>query len=135
MSHFTTIKTKITDIPSLVAALADVGFKTVEVHQEPQHLFGYQGDQRAQVAEIIIRRKFVGRASNDIGFKLQRDGTFDAIVSQYDRTKYSQAWLQRLLQRYAYHAVRAKLEEQGFALVNEEQHQDAQIHLVLRRVT
>ena len=78
-------------------------------------------------------RKFVGAASNDIGFKRQEDGTFEAIISAFDRRKYSQEWLGRLTQRYAYHATRAKLEEQGFAIVSEEKNPAGQIHLVLRR--
>jgi hypothetical protein len=38
------------------------------------------------------------------------------------------------MQRYAYHAARAKLEDQGFALVREEVQQGERIHLVLRRM-
>jgi hypothetical protein len=41
--------------------------------------------------------------------------------------------LRKLTQRYAYHAARAKLEEQGFALANETT-EKGQIHLVLRRM-
>ena len=39
----------------------------------------------------------------------------------------------RLAQRYGYHAVKAKLDQQGFSLVEEEVQQDKTIHLVLRR--
>jgi hypothetical protein len=120
MSHFTVLRTHITDVESLVKALAELGFPQVEVHQTAQHLYGYQGDVRPQTAEVIIRRQFIGRASNDIGFKRQEDGTFDAIISDYDRARY--------------HVARARLEEQGFALVTEETQQDGQIHLVLRRM-
>jgi hypothetical protein len=133
VSHFTTIKTRIADVNALVKALADLGFKQVEVHEEAQHLYGYQGDQRAQAAEVIIRRRYVGHASNDIGFKRQPDGKFEAIISQFDRAKCSQAWLDRLTQNYAYHTARAKLEEQGFILVSEERPQGGPIRLVLRR--
>ena len=134
MSHFTVLRTHITDTDALVKALADMGFTQVEVHQVAQHLYGYQGDVRPQTAEVIIRRTFIGPASNDIGFKRKEDGTFDAIISDYDRAKYSQQWLHRLTQRYAYHVARAKLEEQGFVLVTEETQQDERIHLVLRRM-
>jgi hypothetical protein len=120
MSHFTSIKTRIADLEALTKALTDLGFKTIEVHTEAQNLYGYQGDQRSQRAEVIIRRKFVGSASNDIGFKRQTDGTFEAIISNYDRTKYSRSWLEQLTHRYAYHVTRAKLQEQGFDLVTEE---------------
>ncbi len=43
-------------------------------------------------------------------------------------------FLQQMTQRYAYYVARAKLEEQGFALSNEEVQQDGRIHLVLRRM-
>lgn len=42
--------------------------------------------------------------------------------------------LQKLTQRYAYHAAREKLEAQGFTLASEEVQQDGRIHLVLRRM-
>ena len=133
MSHFTTLKTRITDVKALRAALADLGFKEVEVHDKAQPLHGYRGDEREQTAEVIIRRKHLGWLSNDLGFKRNADGAFDALISEYDRGKYSQEWLDRLTQRYAYHAARAKLEEQGFVLASEEQ-KDGRIHLVLRRM-
>jgi hypothetical protein len=134
MSHFTVLRTQVTDVDALVKALEDVGFKHAEVHTTAQHLYGFQGDVRPQTAEVIIRRKYIGRLSNDIGFKRREDGTFDAIISDYDRAKYSQEWLNRLTQRYAYHVARAKLTEQGFALVSEEVQEGARIHLVLRRM-
>ena len=134
MSHFTRLKTRITDKAALVQALADVGYKLVETHDTPQHLYGYQGDRRAQTAEVIVRRKYVGRASNDVGFRRSDDGSFEAIISAYDRRKHSQAWLDRVTQRYAYHVARAKLKEQGFDLVSEETARDGRIRLVLRRL-
>jgi len=133
MSHFTTIKTQFVDAKHLKQALADLGFKTVEVHEVARHLYGYEGDVRRQTAEVIIRRKFVGPASNDIGFKRQSDGTFEAIISEFDREEYSKRWLNRLAQRYAYHVIREKLHQQGFAFVEEQVQQDKTIHLTLRR--
>ena len=134
MSHFTRLKTRLTDQAALVKALADVGYKLVEVHDTPQHLYGYGGDRRAQTAEVIVRRKYVGKASNDIGFRRTDDGSFEAIISLFDRLKHSRGWLRRLTQRYAYHVARAKLKEQGFDLVSEETAKDGRIHLVLRRL-
>lgn len=133
MSHFTVMKTKIVDQEALVKALMDLGFQEVEVHETAQHLYGYRGDQRAQTAEVIVRRKYIGRASNDIGFKLGQNGTYTALISEYDRDQYGQEWLNQLSQRYAYHVARMKLTQQGFDLVNEEIQQDGRIHLVLRR--
>lgn len=134
MSHFSVIKTRITDQDALVKSLAELGFKHVEVHEEAQHLYGYQGDRRRQTAEVIVRRKYIGRASNDIGFKRQEDGTFQATISDYDRHRYNQQWLDRLNQRHAYHVTRARLKEQGFDLVGEETERDGRIRLVMRRM-
>ena len=36
MSHYTRLKTRITDAAALTLALADVGFPTVEVHASAQ---------------------------------------------------------------------------------------------------
>jgi hypothetical protein len=134
MSHFTVVKTQITSVDALVQALADLGFKDVEVHAEARHLYGFLGDRRRQTAEVIVRREFIGRASNDVGFKRQENGAFDAIISKYDRCKFSVDWLGRLAQRYAYHVTRAKLEQQGFDLVSDEVQADGRVHLVLRRI-
>lgn len=135
MSHFTVIKTEITDTESLANALGDIGFRTTEMYQVPQHLNGYLGDQRKQVAHIIIRPKYVGSASNDIGFLRGDDGTYTAIISEYDRVKHNQQWLDKLAQCYAYHVTISKLNEQGFVLITDERQKDGQIHLVLRRMT
>ena len=134
MSHFTTLKTQLVDAEALLKALSDLGFKNVERHDTPQSLQGYRGDWRSQQAHLIIRRKYVGAASNDIGFLRSDDGSFDAIISEYDRRKYSPQWLDGLTQRYAYHVTRARLATQGFDLIAEETQPDGRIHLVLRRM-
>ncbi|REJ91790.1 MAG: DUF1257 domain-containing protein [Planctomycetota bacterium] len=134
MSHFTSIHTRLVDKSALVAALSDVGFDDVEVHDQAQQLYGYRGDKRRQTAEVIIRRQYVGSASNDIGFRRRDDGAFDAIISEYDRSKYGPKWIERLTQRYAYHVTRHQLNEQRFDVVKEEIQADGKIHLSLRRM-
>lgn len=134
MSHYATIKTRFTDTAALVKALGDVGFKTVEMHATAQHLNGYQGDRRVDTAEVILRREYVGSASNDIGFKRATDGTLQAIISDYDRGRYGQVWLDRLSQRYAYNVARGELQQQGFSVASETIEADQAIRLVLRRV-
>ena len=135
MSHFTAIKTQIKDTEALVKALSDVGFKQVEVHETAQHLYGFQGDVRSQTAEIIIRRKYVGGASNDIGFQRQVDGTFEALISAYDRRQYGQPWLKQLTQRYGYHALMAAAPAQGFTVEEEAVLADGTIRVVVGRWT
>ncbi len=133
MSHFTCIKTQIKNRDALVKALADIGFKEVEVHETAQHLYGYQGDVRAQTAEVIIRRKYLSSASNDIGFKRQEDGQFEAIISEYDRHRYSQDWLNGLTQRYGYRALMATAPAQGFTVEEEQTLEDGTIRVVVAR--
>jgi hypothetical protein len=135
MSHFTAIKTQLKDAAALVKALSDVGFKQVEVHDTAQHLYGFQGDIRSQTAEVIIRRKYVGGASNDIGFQRQADGTFEAMISEYDRHKYNQPWLNQVTQRYGYHALMAAAPAQGFTVEEEETLSDGTIRVVVGRWT
>lgn len=133
MSHFTCIKTQIKNVDALVKALVDVGLKNVEVHETAQHLYGYQGDVRPETAEVIIRRKYISSSSNDIGFKRQEDGQFQAIISDYDRQKYSQQWLNRLMQRYGYYALMATAQEQGFTVEEDEVLEDGTVRVVVAR--
>jgi hypothetical protein len=134
MSHFTIMNTKINDTPMLIKALADKGHKHIEVHEEGVHLYGYQGDERPETAEIVIRRNHLGSMSNDLGFKRQPDGNYQAIISSYDRGRYNEKWLGELMQRYAYHVTRERLLGQGFDLIEERTMQDGRIQLVGRRV-
>ncbi len=133
MSHFTAIKTQIKDAAALVKALSDVGFKQVEVHDTAQHLYGFQGDIRSQTAEVIIRRKHIGGASNDMGFQRQTDGTFEAMISEYDRRQYSQQWLNQVTQRYGYHVLMATAPAQGFTVEEEDVLADGTIRVVVGR--
>lgn len=114
MSHYTRCKTKLSDHQSLLKALADLGLKGVRYNEVPQQLEGYQGDKREQTAEIIIPRSSVGMSSNDIGFKRAEDGTYEAIISDYDKRRYSQEWLKKLNQRYSYQKVTKELEDMGY---------------------
>ncbi|MGB3518746.1 MAG: DUF1257 domain-containing protein [Leptolyngbya sp. DLM2.Bin15] len=134
MSHFSAIKTQIKSADALLQALADLGFRTVEHHTTAQPLYGYQGDRRSQTAEVIVRRKHLGHLSNDLGFKRQADGTYQAIISDYDRGHdYGQDWLNQLTQRYGYHHLKAIAPAQGFAIEEEETLADGTIRLVVGR--
>jgi hypothetical protein len=92
MSAYREQKTSINDAQCLMTALQAKGFKPVR-HTAAVQLEGYHGDRRQQTAEIVIPRAQVGSASNDIGFKLQANGNYTAIISAFDSTKYNEAWL------------------------------------------
>jgi len=136
MSHYTTVETEFTDQECLLDALNDIGFTAdkVEVHEAAQQLFGYGGDQREQRAHVIIRRQWVGRASNDVGFFRQPDGTFQAIISEFDarHAKWSSAGLGKLKQRYNYHVYKKLAERKGYR-VRERQDEKGTIKLTLAR--
>ena len=85
MSHFVNVVTQMKNREALILALIRSGFaeNVIEVHDTPQNLYGYQGDVRAQKAHIIVRRRYVGSSSNDIGFE-NVNGTFVAHISEFD---------------------------------------------------
>ncbi len=114
MSHYCEIQTELRDPDALVVALRALGFPAVEVHPVPQTLTGYAGDERPERAEVIVRRRYVGRAANDLGFARQPDGTFRAIISEYDQGQgYDAPWLGRLAQEYALARVQAVARAHG----------------------
>jgi len=115
MSAYITLVTPMTDRQCLLAALADLGFgpQKVEVHEDVTELVGYAGDRRQSRAHVVIRRRFVGTSSNDIGFELTPTG-YQAHVSDFDRSRYGADWLSELGGRYEVHhaAKLARLAEE-----------------------
>ena len=84
----------------LKGALGDMGYTEVETHEIAQPLFGYHGDMRPEKANIIVRRKHVGSAANDVGFIKSADGTYSAIISEFDSHKHNSDWMKALKQHY-----------------------------------
>ena len=134
MSAYTTLKTKMVSAAHLVKALRDVGFTEVEVHETPQPLVGWLGFGREQKAEIIVRKKHVGAASNDIGFTRDENGHFVALISEFDSVRYNRTWLQSLVQGYAFHVVKDQLAAQDFSVVDESVDEDRNIRIQVRRM-
>jgi hypothetical protein len=135
MSHFTRVRTTLRDPELLAEALAAVGFATAETHDSPQTLYGYQGDARPERAEVIVRRRDVGRLSNDIGFRRRGDGGFEAIISEYDRSRYGQTWLTELARAYGHAAALRYAEENGYEVQSDETEENGGRRMVLRRYT
>jgi hypothetical protein len=118
LSAYQTQSTVFEDKDSLVKGLGENGYglNTVEVHDTPQTLYDYCGHPRPQKAHIILRRQFVwtsvpfsgyfqGGAANDIGFLKNTDGTYTAIISEYDSMRHNAAWITNLTKSYAKHAL------------------------------
>ena len=126
MSHFTKIKTQIAQKEFLLRALKDLGHSYEEGEVK---IRGYAGASTA--VEVRIPTNSSGY---DIGFSKNGD-TYEVVADWYGVRGFNRkSFLERLAQRYAYHATKAKLEEQGFAVSAEETQNDGRIHLVLRRI-
>jgi hypothetical protein len=127
MSHFTRIKTKMVEKAFITQALDDLGYGWEEGKLQMQGFLG----ERAGV-EIKVRTPDKGY---EIGLRKSGDA-YEIIADWYGvRGVRKNEFQQQLMQRYAYHAARAKLMEQGFDLVSEATEQDGRLHLVLRRVS
>lgn len=117
MSHYNKIKTELKNKDSLLKALAKMGFgeDKVELHDQASCLYGYQGDARAQKANIIVRRKYVGSAANDLGWELQEDGTYAAHISDYDRGRYGKKWQEDLEMHYGVEQAKNAFSAEGWS--------------------
>jgi len=110
MSHYTRQPTQFVDGECLARALREL-FPKVELHEQPQPLYGYHGDVRPEKAHVIVRRQHVGSSSNDLGFVRRPDGRYELIVSEFDSGTlgYNASWLGWLSQKYAVHATQKAL--------------------------
>jgi len=125
MSHFTQLQTRMVDPDYLMAACRDLGFQCERGQLE---IRGYQGARMA----VEIRMP-TASAGYDIGFR-KRDDSYDMVADWWGIKDIKQeTLLGQLTQRYAYHATRAQLAQQGFDLISETRESDGRLHLVLRR--
>ncbi|MFN7036547.1 MAG: DUF1257 domain-containing protein [Bellilinea sp.] len=124
MSHISKLKTEWVDAEILILALHDLGYPVERGELKITSLKGEQTD-----VEIKIRPPLSG----EIGFR-RRNGKFEIIADWFSVLGVKrQNLIRQINQRYAYHAARQKLEEQGFYLV-EEKDEAGKIHLLLRRM-
>ncbi len=125
MSHFSLIETQLTQQEFLVKALQDMGYA---VQQGGVIVRGYHGNQtRADVKIPTSNPEY------DIGF-VKRGDVYGLVADWHGIFGIDPNQLiQKLNQRYAYHASISKLKEQGFSVASEEVQKDGQIRLVLRR--
>jgi hypothetical protein len=124
MSHFTRVRTRMVERAHLLAALRDLGHEPQEGEVAAR---GFAGARAAVEVKIAVR-------GGDIGFR-RGAGGYEVVADWWGiRGVKQKEFIAQLTQRYAYHAARAKLQEQGFTLVTEEKQPDGRIHLVLRRM-
>ena len=124
MSKYHEQKTQYKDAECLVKALGDIGYTTVEVYEQAVQLFDFQGRPTHYVmaggdkANIIVRRQYVPGASNDIGFTRQADGTYSALISQYDSHRHNADWMGSLTMSYTEHADMKLAKKNGLRLLS-----------------
>ena len=120
MSKYAELRTTLTDERYLVEALRELGYEP-EVCREGRPLVGYLGDERAERAQIILRRSKLDSASNDIGFARDGSGVYQAVISEYDRgIGFDDAWLGRLAQVYKERQTMAVAKAKGYVFKSRE---------------
>lgn len=125
MSHFSNIKTQIRNLPSLKAALEDMG---VNWKEGPHPVRGYQG--QTHTAEVVVEQE----NNYDIGFRW--NGSEYELVAdlQYWQQPLSvEGFLKKVTQGYAYHTVLSESAKQGFQVAEEQKNEDGSIRLVVQR--
>ena len=121
MSKYTTVTTEFKDPKSLCEALEELGYTAVQFHETAKHLTGHQGDKRSQTAEIIVPRNVkggLGHDSNDLGFKLNSDGNYEALISEYDTNFLGRDFVPKLKATYAEINTKKTALIQGLRFVN-----------------
>jgi len=114
MSKYEEMSTVLMHEGYLVEALEQMGYKP-EVYRDGAALYGYLGDERPEQAHVIIRRRQLNSASNDIGFVRDASGQYRAVVSDYDRgIGFDQAWLGRVSQAYKERQTMAVAKARGY---------------------
>ena len=114
MSKYEELRTVLSEERFLVEALRDLGY-SLEVSNEGLSLYGYLGDERAEKAHIVIRRRQLHSASNDIGFARDEGGVYHALISEYDRgIGFNDAWLGRVAQTYKERQTMAVAKSKGY---------------------
>ncbi|MBX9603450.1 MAG: DUF1257 domain-containing protein [Bryobacteraceae bacterium] len=114
MSKYEELRTVLSDEGFLVEALRDLGYNP-DVSREGLSLHGYLGDERPEKAQIVIRRRQLDSASNDIGFARDANGIYRALISEYDRgIGFNDAWLGRVAQTYKERQTMAVAKSKGY---------------------
>jgi hypothetical protein len=85
LSKYEETATEIRQSGHLITALRELGLRA-EFHPDGANPVGYEGQERPERAQVIVRRNQIGTASNDIGFARKPGGTFAAVLSEYDRS-------------------------------------------------
>ncbi|MFT7583480.1 MAG: hypothetical protein ACI9MR_005167 [Myxococcota bacterium] len=132
MSHFTSVKTKIRGLASLIRAIKDLGYDYTEAEEhEKVHVRGYQGQTTDAVLSIHASKTY------DIGVKLTADGTYEFVADWWGvettRGVGEEEFIKQLTRRYSYHKVMEEIKKKGYTIESEEENEEEEtIHLRVR---
>lgn len=121
------------DSDAIKAALTELGY-VYEEHSTAQNLYGYEGNKRSQKANIIIRRQNVGSCANDVGFLRKADGSYEMIISEFDKSgnkKQAQDLLVRMKQLYGKHLTLKHVKRFGLKTISNKITSDNKIKIKL----
>jgi hypothetical protein len=130
MSHFSEVAVDFLskNETCLVEALEAIyGKGNVEQSNEGLALYGYGGDDRSKLprgnanyapkCNVVVRRKHVGGASNDIGYYRTEDGKYKLCVSDYDsRGNFGTKKQNLVKQNYTASITKKQLKSQGYTV-------------------
>ncbi|MBM4321400.1 MAG: DUF1257 domain-containing protein [Deltaproteobacteria bacterium] len=129
MSHFSTIKTQIKCLNTLKKALVDLGYEFTE-SQAFVKVRGYQGVETQALLSIHVSKKY------DVGVVVTNKGIefiADWWGVETTRGLTQEQFVQQVLQRYAYHKIKAECEKMGFTLDTEEEKEDQALYVRLTK--
>ena len=124
MSHFTTLKTKLTDKSILLKVLNTLNYGAVEnilLDNPVNH------DHEEVYVEVAVTRY--------VGFKRAEDGTLE-LVADKDAWKESipvERFLEKVTQEYARQTVLGTVQEQGYTVVSEQKSVENTIEIVAEK--
>lgn len=119
------------DAQCIKDSLAELGYE-FEEHEQAQQLYGYEGALRQQKAHIIVRRKHVGAAANDVGFLKLPNGGFQLIISEYDRDVNGEVFMHKIKQVYGSHMIAKVARKKGYRIKSKEVDQDGRMKIKIR---
>jgi hypothetical protein len=126
MSHFSKIKTHITDKDLLLQAVHELGYG---FNAGKTKIKGFRGEETP--ADVCIS---IPGEPYEIGFLL-KDGKFQIIADWWGLGRLDEkTFVNQLTQKYAYLATKQSLTQQGFVISREETTANGEIKLTLRRM-
>lgn len=121
MSKYHVVRTEFKNRAALEEALAKVcharGISFEQGHALT--LYGYAGDARPETANFVIRRHCISASANDLGFCRETDGSYSAIISEFDSHGKGQRILNEVKQTYARIEIERLAKARGMRVVEE----------------